>query len=51
MTSIGSRSRLPAAGTLFAGYDRGIGYDEMFGPDGRPRPHCVALVDELRTAS
>ncbi len=51
MTYIGSRPPLPAAGTLFGRYDRGIGYDEMFGPDGQPRPHCVALVDELRAAS
>jgi uncharacterized circularly permuted ATP-grasp superfamily protein len=51
MTHIVSRSPLAAAGTLFARYSRGIGYDEMFGPDGLPRPHCLALVDELRAAS
>jgi uncharacterized circularly permuted ATP-grasp superfamily protein len=51
MTFIASRTPLQAAGTLFSGYDRGIGYDEMFGPDGAPRPHCVALVEDLRAAS
>jgi uncharacterized circularly permuted ATP-grasp superfamily protein len=51
MTQIGSRAPFAAAGTLFAGYDRGVGYDEMFAPDGEPRPQCVALVEELRAAS
>jgi uncharacterized circularly permuted ATP-grasp superfamily protein len=51
MTFIASRSPLAAAGRLFSGYDRGIGYDEMFGPDGLPRPHCLALVEDLRASS
>jgi len=51
MTIMSSRSPVAAAGTLFARYDRGLGYDEMFGADGQPRPHCVALVDELRASS
>jgi uncharacterized circularly permuted ATP-grasp superfamily protein len=51
MTFIASRPPLAAAGSLFSEYDRGIGYDEMFGPDGRPRPHCLALVEDLRASS
>jgi uncharacterized circularly permuted ATP-grasp superfamily protein len=51
MTSMSFRAPLAAPGALFARYDRGAGYDEMFGADGHPRPHCVALVDELRSAS
>ena len=51
MTFMASRSPLAAAGTLFSGYDRGIGYDEMFGPHGLPRPHCLALVEDLRASS
>ena len=51
MTFIASRSSLAAAGTLFSQYDRGIGYDEMFGPHGLPRPHCLALVEDLRASS
>ena len=51
MTFIASRSPIATAGTLFSRYDRGIGYDEMFGPDGMPRPHCHALFEDLRAAS
>ena len=51
MTSMSSRAPVAASGSLFTRYDRGAGYDEMFGPDGHPRPHCQALVDELRSAS
>jgi uncharacterized circularly permuted ATP-grasp superfamily protein len=38
-------------GELFATYDLGAAYDEMFGPDGRPREHCGGLLAALHAAS
>jgi uncharacterized circularly permuted ATP-grasp superfamily protein len=36
---------------LFAHYDLGRVYDEVFDASGDPRPHCRALIEELRLAS
>src|ERR1700749_5260266 len=36
-------------GGLLDRYPRGPAYDEMFGPDGLPRPHTRALYDALQT--
>jgi uncharacterized circularly permuted ATP-grasp superfamily protein len=33
--------------SLFEGYDPGTFYDEIIGPDGLPRPECVAMHDIL----
>ena len=33
---------------MFGGYALGAGYDEMFAPDGRPRPAYAPLFDQLR---
>jgi uncharacterized circularly permuted ATP-grasp superfamily protein/uncharacterized alpha-E superfamily protein len=32
---------------LFAGYDTGSFYDEMFAPEGSPRTHCARICDIL----
>lgn len=36
---------------LFAGYEIGQPYDEVFAAPGEPRPHCRALLEELAAAS
>jgi uncharacterized circularly permuted ATP-grasp superfamily protein len=36
---------------LFYRYQLGGAYDEMFDALGQPRPHCCALLEELRAAS
>jgi uncharacterized circularly permuted ATP-grasp superfamily protein len=39
-------------GSLFASYDLNAGiYDEMFDLTGRPRPQCLALVEDLQAAT
>jgi uncharacterized circularly permuted ATP-grasp superfamily protein len=38
-------------GALFTQYDLGGVYDEVFDAAGEPRPHCRALIEELRLAS
>jgi uncharacterized circularly permuted ATP-grasp superfamily protein len=40
-----------ALGTLFDGYRIGPAFDEMFNAIGEPHPHCVGLVEGLRSAS
>ena len=46
-----SRLSMASAGQLFSSYDAGVGYDEMFDPDGSARPQCRPLLDELHAAS
>jgi uncharacterized circularly permuted ATP-grasp superfamily protein len=41
----------PPDGPLFGGYEIGRPYDEVFERGGAPRPHCRALLDELRSSS
>ncbi len=38
-------------GALFTQYDLGGVYDEVFDAAGEPRPHCRALIEDLRLAS
>jgi uncharacterized circularly permuted ATP-grasp superfamily protein len=38
-------------GPLFAAYELGAAYDEMFDASGRPLPHCDGLVEALCSAS
>jgi uncharacterized circularly permuted ATP-grasp superfamily protein len=46
-------TRMPSSpfGALFTSYHLDGMYDEMFDASGRPRPHCRALFEELRSAS
>jgi uncharacterized circularly permuted ATP-grasp superfamily protein len=44
-------SRPTATGELFSLYDLQYAYDEMFDATGEPRPHCLALMDELLAAT
>jgi uncharacterized circularly permuted ATP-grasp superfamily protein len=46
-------TRMPSSpfGALFTSYHLDGVYDEMFDASGRPRPHCRALFEELRSAS
>lgn len=39
---------IPAGSKLFQRYELGPAYDELFTPDGSPRPHYQALHDHLR---
>jgi uncharacterized circularly permuted ATP-grasp superfamily protein len=53
MASGASFTRMPSSpfGALFTSYRLDGAYDEMFDASGRPRPHCRALFEELRSAS
>src|SRR5688572_2670585 len=51
LSSPPGRPALPSLGdTLFASYDLGAPFDEMFDATGRPRPPYRALLDELIAA-
>jgi uncharacterized circularly permuted ATP-grasp superfamily protein len=49
MTSSDATAAAPSP--LFAGYEPGAGYDEMFEVGGVPRAHCRALDADLRATS
>ena len=47
-TIVSNRAR-PGIDKPFADYSLGAAWDEMFTPDGEPRPHAAALYDALAT--